>query len=97
MAIIENTQDIILLIGSCAAALGGIIAGFRASRCRSINLCNGCLKIEREIKETTPAPPTTPTAEPATLTPSNSMENMNSRENLSGSRLGTWQVPNELC
>jgi hypothetical protein len=75
MAIIENTNDIILIIGAAAAALGGIIAGFRASRCRSINLCNGCLKIEREIKET-PAPPTTPTAEPV-LTPSNSMENMN--------------------
>lgn len=71
MAIIENTNDIILIIGAAAAALGGIIAGFRASRCRSINLCNGCLRIEREIK-----PPTTPTAEPA-LTPSNSMENMN--------------------
>lgn len=76
MAIIENTNDIILIIGAAAAALGGIIAGFRASRCRSINLCSGCLKIEREIKET-PAPPTTPTAEPATLTPSNSMENIN--------------------
>lgn len=75
MAIIENTQDIILLIGAIAAALGGIIAGFRASRCRSIRLCN-CLTIEREIKET-PAPPTTPTAEPSTLTPSNSLENLN--------------------
>jgi hypothetical protein len=74
MAIIENTNDIILIIGAAAAALGGIIAGFRASRCRSINLCSGCLKIEREIKET-PAPPATPEA--ATLTPSNSMENMN--------------------
>ena len=92
MAIIENTNDIILIIGAAAAALGGIIAGFRASRCRSINLCSGCLKIEREIKETpapvaspSGAPPTTPvaspwgtpTAEPATLTPSNSMENIN--------------------
>jgi hypothetical protein len=90
MAIIENTNDIILIIGAAAAALGGIIAGFRASRCRSINICNGCLKIEREIKET-PAPPPTPTSgtfgrgvgdfvptpEAATLTPSNSMENMN--------------------
>ena len=77
MAIIENTNDIILIIGAAAAALGGIIAGFRASRCRSINLCNGCLKIEREIKETPAPPPTTPTVEPSTLTPSNSMENMN--------------------
>ena len=76
MAIIENTNDIILIIGAAAAALGGIIAGFRASRCRSINLCSGCLKIEREIKETL-APPTTPVAEPTTLTPSNSMENIN--------------------
>ena len=50
MPIIENTNDIILIIGAAAAALGGVIAGFRASRCRSINLCNGCLKIEREIK-----------------------------------------------
>ena len=85
MAIIENTNDIILIIGAAAAALGGIIAGFRASRCRSINLCSGCLKIEREIKETTPAPPTTPVASPwgtpttiePALTPSNSMENIN--------------------
>lgn len=78
MPIIENTNDIILIIGAAAAALGGVIAGFRASRCRSINLCNGCLKIEREIKET-PAPPTTPTTTPteAALTPSNSMENLN--------------------
>lgn len=76
MAIIENTNDIILIIGAAAAALGGIIAGFRASRCRSINLCSGCLKIEREIKET-PAPPTTPTTTEAALTPSNSMDNLN--------------------
>lgn len=85
MAIIENTNDIILIIGAAAAALGGIIAGFRASRCRSIRLCN-CLTIEREIKETTPAPPTTPVASPwgtptttteAALTPSNSMDNLN--------------------
>lgn len=76
MSIIQNSNDIILIIGASAAALGGVIAGFRASRCRSINLCNGCLKIEREIKET-PAPPPTPTPEAATLTPSNSMENMN--------------------
>ena len=77
MAIIENTNDIILIIGAAAAALGGIIAGFRASRCRSIRLCN-CLTIEREIKET-PAPPTTPTTTQteAALTPSNSMENLN--------------------
>lgn len=76
MSIIQNTNDIILIIGASAAALGGIIAGFRMSRCRSINICNGCLKIEREIKET-PAPPTTPTSEPASLTPSNSLENLN--------------------
>jgi len=82
MAIIENTNDIILIIGAAAAALGGIIAGFRASRCRSINLCSGCLKIEREIKEPT-APPTTPVASPwgaptePALTPSNSMDNLN--------------------
>lgn len=76
MAIIENTNDIILIIGAGAAALGGIIAGFRASRCRSIRLCN-CLTIEREIKETTPAPPTTPTTTEAALTPSNSMDNLN--------------------
>lgn len=84
MSIIQNSNDIILIIGASAAALGGVIAGFRASRCRSINLCNGCLKIEREIKETPAPPPTpvaspwgTPTPEAATLTPSNSMENMN--------------------
>ena len=75
MPIIENTNDIILIIGAAAAALGGVIAGFRASRCRSINLCNGCLKIEREIKETPAPPTTTPTV--AALTPSNSMENLN--------------------
>lgn len=68
-----TANDIVLLVGAIS---GGVCAILKLSRCEQINIC-GFLAFKRrnDIK----APPTTPTAtaEPATLTPSNSMDNLN--------------------
>lgn len=68
-----TANDIVLLIGAIS---GGVCAIVKLSRCEQINIC-GFLAFKRrnDIKETPAPPPTTPT-EPS-LTPSNSMENLN--------------------
>lgn len=71
MAIIENTNDLILVIGAAAAAIGGVIAGIRASRCQYVNFCKGCFIIRRDIKDNKQTE--NPTAlTPTALTPANS-------------------------
>lgn len=76
MAIIENTNDLILTIGAIAAAIGGIIAGIRASRCQYVNFCKGCFIVRRDVKENKPEEnPMTLT--PPALTPNNSEVSLN--------------------
>jgi len=73
--IIENTQDLILVIGSACGAITAIIAAIRMSRCHYINFCKGCFIIKREIKEIKPK------EEINNLTPSSSNISLDNNEN----------------
>lgn len=68
-----SATDLTLIIGACASAIVGIIAGVRLSRCTHIKC--GCVEITREPPPTK-APPNTPANTPAntptSLTPSDS-------------------------
>ena len=76
MAIIENTNDLILTIGAVAAAIGGVVAGIRACRCSYVNFCKGCFIIRRDVKENKPTENPMELT-PATLTPNNSEVSIN--------------------
>ncbi len=55
-----SATDLTLLISACAGAVVSVIAGFRLSKCRRVNLCR-CIEFERDLpKETPTAPPNTP-------------------------------------
>jgi hypothetical protein len=64
-----SATDLTLIIGACASAIVGIIAGIRLSRCTHIKC--GCVEITREAPPTK-APPNTPANTPTSLTPSES-------------------------
>ena len=64
-----SATDLTLIIGACASAIVGIIAGIRLSRCTHIKC--GCVEITRESPPTK-APPNTPANTPTSLTPSES-------------------------
>lgn len=56
MALFDNSNDIILIIGSIAGAICSIIAAVRLSRCEYVSLCKGLITIKRTMdkkKETT--------------------------------------------
>ena len=69
-----SATDLTLIIGACASAIVGIIAGIRLSRCTHIKC--GCVEITREAPPTkgspTNAPPNTPANTPTSMTPSES-------------------------
>ena len=73
-SIIYSATDLTLIIGACASAVVGVIAGIRLSRCTHIKC--GCVEITREPPPTkassTKAPPNTPANTPTSLTPSES-------------------------
>ena len=73
-SIIYSATDLTLIIGACASAVVGVIAGIRLSRCTHIKC--GCVEITREAPPTkaspTKAPPNTPASTPPTMTPSES-------------------------
>jgi len=48
MAIVENTQDLVLLLTAIAGLLGSFCAGMRLSKCVYIKL--GPLEIKRKVK-----------------------------------------------
>lgn len=64
-----SATDLTLIIGACASAIVGIIAGIRLSRCTHIKC--GCVEITREAPPTK-APPNTPANTPTSMTPSES-------------------------
>lgn len=64
-----SATDLTLIIGACASAIVGIIAGVRLSRCTHIKC--GCVEITREPPPTK-APPNTPANTPTSMTPSES-------------------------
>ncbi len=68
-SIMYSATDLTLIIGACASAIVGIIAGIRLSRCTHIKC--GCVEITREAPPTK-APPNTPTSTPPSMTPSES-------------------------
>lgn len=49
MPLFENSNDIILIIGSIAGAICSVIAAVRLSRCEYVNLCKGLITIKRTI------------------------------------------------
>ena len=60
-SLMYSATDLTLIIGACASAVVGIIAGIRLSRCTHIKC--GCVEITREPpkdKRIPPAPPNTP-------------------------------------
>jgi len=68
-----SATDLTLIIGACASAIVGIIAGIRLSRCTHIKC--GCVEITRESPPTKAPPNTpanTPVNTPTSLTPSES-------------------------
>lgn len=67
-----SATDLTLIIGACASAIVGIIAGVRLSRCTHIKC--GCIEITREPPptKTPPTPPNTPANTPTSITPSDS-------------------------
>ena len=67
-----SATDLTLIIGACASAIVGIIAGVRLSRCTHIKC--GCVEITREPPPTKapPTPPNTPANTPTSITPSDS-------------------------
>jgi len=55
MAIVENTQDLVLLLTAIAGLLGSFCAGMRLSKCVYIKL--GPLEIKRKVKsQNVPSP-----------------------------------------
>lgn len=72
-SLMYSATDLTLIIGACASAIVGIIAGIRLSRCTHIKC--GCVEITREAPPTK-APPNTPANTPAntptSMTPSES-------------------------
>ncbi len=71
-SIMYSATDLTLIIGACASAVVGIIAGVRLSRCTHIKC--GCVEITREPPPTKapPTPANTPANTPTSLTPSDS-------------------------
>ena len=60
-SIMYSATDLTLIIGACASAVVGIIAGIRLSRCTHIKC--GCVEITREPpkeKRSPSGPPNTP-------------------------------------
>jgi len=56
MPLFDNSNDIILIIGSIAGAICSVIAAVRLSRCEYVSMCKGLITIKRTIdkkKETT--------------------------------------------
>jgi len=51
MPLFENSNDIILIIGSIAGAICSVIAAVRLSRCEYVNFCKGLITIKRTIKK----------------------------------------------
>jgi len=51
--IIENTQDLILVIGSACGAITAILTiCYKMSRCEYLNFFRGCFIMKRQLKET---------------------------------------------
>ena len=66
-----SATDLTLIIGACASAVIGMIAGVRLSRCTHIKC--GCIEIIKEApKEKSPSGVTPPPNTPKSLTPSES-------------------------
>lgn len=62
-SIMYSATDLTLIIGACASAIVGIIAGIRLSRCTHIKC--GCVEITRsppKEKRLPSAPPNTPSS-----------------------------------
>lgn len=62
-SLMYSATDLTLIIGACASAVVGIIAGIRLSRCTHIKC--GCVEITREPskeKRIPPVPPNTPSS-----------------------------------
>jgi len=51
MALFDNSNDIILIIGSIAGAICSIIAAVRLSRCEYVSFCKGLITIKRTIQK----------------------------------------------
>jgi hypothetical protein len=87
MPLFENSNDIILIIGSIAGAICSVIAAVRLSRCEYVNFCKGLITIKRTIdkknNETIPSTdniPRTPSTDNIPRTPSTDTLNNNSVE-----------------
>jgi len=66
-----SATDLTLIIGACASAIIGMIAGVRLSRCTHIKC--GCIEIIKEApKESKNTGTTAPPSTPKSLTPSES-------------------------
>lgn len=53
---IETTEDMVLLLTACGGLFASAMGAIRLSKCVKIDLCWGCLKIERKLKTTDPPP-----------------------------------------
>ena len=51
---IENTEDLLLLLGAVTALFSGLCAAIRLSRCDQIKCCG--MEIHRVVKGGSPAP-----------------------------------------
>jgi len=51
MPLFDNSNDIILIIGSIAGAICSIIAAVRLSRCEYVSFCKGLITIKRTIQK----------------------------------------------
>jgi hypothetical protein len=70
--VIENTQDLILVIGSACGAITAILTiCYKMSRCEYVNICKGFFIIKRDIKENKKIENSAPG-----LTPNNSLNSI---------------------
>lgn len=53
---IDTTEDLVLLLTACGGLFAGAMAAIRLSKCVKIDLCWGCLKLERKVKGQEPPP-----------------------------------------
>lgn len=58
MPLFDNTNDIILIIGSLSGSICAIIAAIRLSRCEYVSICKGLFTIKRSIQNKNNLPTT---------------------------------------
>jgi hypothetical protein len=90
-----SATDLTLIIGACASAVVGIIAGIRLSRCTHIK-CGNCIEITKEPPGTKDSPNT---KDPSTTKdlPNNKAEPITSnKDNLLSSSTGSSRTPSEV-